>query len=325
MKQINQFIRKHLDLGIRMDKEEAQSICNDIIEIWDNFSDGYQWQGMAIEPPHEVLVFYAYLKPYYNWVKKYAYVFALQSEEDILSISERINSTDITNTEELQHLALDIHQIVQRMGIDSPYEEFFEFCKNYFEGLTDDDFVVGAMNIFIYIFYCWLYAFPPITEYLIESIEYNFKMSEDKEETDENGENNSNNTSNIIESTKNDIIYKTTRMRRFGDKILLKEFDSDALYCFLINGKYIDDSMTIDEFNSVLYQQGNKTINWKDVGCAAICAENIFPRFPMLCAQRKFKVRDKIIQSQKYSDFKSKGKKNGKLAVFEDEIKKIVK
>lgn len=327
MKQINQFIRKHFDYTIRMNRDKAKSICNDIIEIWDNFSDAYQWQGKAIEPPHEILLFYAYLKTYYDWVKKYASFFVLQTEDDIQIINEHINNSNIYDPDELHKLKEYVIDEVNILKINAPFKEFYHLCGKMFEEAEEDDCVVGGMNIFIYIYYCYLYAFPNITAYLIDSIEYYFKMHDDKDcekEADKDVKRKRNNTAIIIETTKNDIVDKTARIKGFDDKIQLKEFDHKELWSLLINEKCIDN-MSFEKFDSVLNQKSeNDIINWDNAGRAAICAQYIFTKYPMQCAELIFRVKNKIIKSKTYSDYKNKHSKRARLDEFESKLKKDI-
>ena len=325
MKLINQFIRKHMDYTIRINRDKAKSICNDIIEIWDSFSEAYQWQGKAIEPPHEILVFYAYLKTYFNLAKKNASVFVLLSEDEIQSVNEYINSIDITDADKLHKLKEYVIDKVNILKINAPFKDFCQFCGKLFEEAEDDDCVVGGMNIFIYTYYCYLYAFPNITVYLIESIEYYFKMSDENDDEklpDKEVKRKRNNTTNIIKTTRNDIVEKTAGIRGFDGRIQLKEFDHETLWRILINEKYIDN-MSFEEFDSVLNQKNNNSyINWNNAGRAALCAEYIFGKYPMRCAKHIFRVKDKIVESKTYSDFKNKNSKIAGLDELESKLKK---
>lgn len=304
MKQINQFIRKHIgDFCNRIDCKEAKSINDDIVDIWDNFSDAYQWQGKPIDPPYEIIVFYTYLKPINDMVNKYADVFVTQSEVEIKKIEERINSTDITDEKVLCQLKDYIEDRIVKTGIKDFYDEVFEFFNQNDEE-KEYDWTIAVMNSFIDTYYCWLYGFPQVTDYLIGAIEHYFEMGK---------------TLDFGNS-----IYKPQK-RRFDGRVNLKNIDINKLYEILNAGKYISE-MSIEDFCEVLKTplECEKRINWYLEEYAAACAKLIFKNTPMKCAEIKFTVQNEKLNSKQYTDAKTKKLPKTKEKQFKERLKDAI-
>lgn len=305
MKQINQFIRKHIgDFCNRIDRKEAKSINDDIVDIWDNFSDAYQWQGKPIDPPYEIIVFYTYLKPINDMVNKYAVVFATQSEIEINKIEERINSTDITDEKALSQLNDYIDDRVEKTGIKDFYDEVFEFFNQNDEE-KEYDWTIAVMNSFIDTYYCWLYGFPQVTDYLIEAIEHYFEMGK---------------TLDFGNS-----IYKPNKKPSFDGYVKLKNIDKIKLYEILKAGNYISE-MSIEDFTEVLSTpyESEKRINWNLEEYAAACAKLIFKNAPMKCAEIKFTVQNEKLNSKQYTDAKTKKLPETKEEQFKERLKDAI-
>ncbi len=306
MKLINQFIRKHIsDFLNRIDSEEAKSIYGDIVEIWDNFSDAYQWQGEQIAPPFEIIVFYAYLKPINDFVNKYANVFEIQSEVEIIQIDERIKGTDITDDKAVCQLKEYIYEKVEKMGIKDFYDELMEiynsndFCEEFDKEIT-------SMNSIIDTYYCWLFGFPQVTNYLIDSIEHCFIMDS-------------------VSLEYENSIYKPNKKPRFDGYVNLKNIDIKKLYEILNARKYISE-MSIEDFCEVLStpHECEKRINWNHEEYAAACAKLIFKKYPMMCAEIKFSVQNKILNNRQYTDAKNKKLVPRKEERFKEELREAL-
>ena len=305
MKQINQFIRTYIDVDCGKLIND-KSINKDLIEIYDSFTEAYKWHGTPIAPPFEIVVFYTFLKTVYDIVDKYEEVFVKQSEVEVQKLAKRLNCAEIRDLDEISYFIYDFidHNEIEQLFKDIS-EEYFDDYTRQFECY----WIFIVINIFIIAYRCSKNAFPHITTYLIAYIEHYFNMPEKCDLT-------------VLYNTYYDEVKKI----RFDGKAHLKNIDIKKLYEILTNGNYISE-IPLDSFTEVLNtpEKTEERINWKSEEYAAACAKIIFQKTPMKCAEMKFTVKNKILDSRVYTNKKQRKMNTIQEKKFKDLLGDIFK
>lgn len=301
MKAINKFIRNHISLIIPS-KDESKKIYNDLLEIWDNFSDSYQLHSEHIKAPCNIQIFYDYLSQTYNLTKKYAVSLICIPEESFKTLQEYNAEFDFDAKGKAKYYNNKAEDYIEKIGLEDMYKDI---CNEYKATLDDEIWLkIVAKDLIIHLYYNAIYGYPIITEHLINLIEDYFDVSYHTE----------NKELNISDAPD---IYTNIKLK--------ENVDIKKLHEYLTNKKCISE-IPYNEFEEILtsHTLSTKKIDWYNIVEAGKCANIIFLDKPRLSSSRIFSVQGNIHSAAQYADAYHKNSLREKKDYFTIELKKNV-